>query len=971
MNSLTKYLMTSVSLSLLAACGENTVEKVTQTAPEDMMVVSNVSELPPCELSNKGEQVWVKAESLVRVCSDGFWYSTVAGTTYVQGTSLECSAKKLEDAKGFKILCNGDSVGVVRNGNDGVDGINGTNGSAGIQGIPGEKGDDGAPGKQGLKGDDGDKGNDGTDGENGSGCSVKTVDEYSVQVICGSDSTILYIPEQDSLGSQEPGADPVILDSEKVAVSLNDVSGVSQKGPFLSGSKVRAYEILDGRTLEQSGNSFNGKIQNDNGEFKINARTLVSQYLSLEATGFYRNEVTGKNSDVELTLSALTDVSARNVANINLLTHLEYERVHYLVTQKKMKVKAAKKQAQKEVFDILHIDATSFENSEDLNVTGNSDGDGALLAFSVLLQGDRSVSELSELLTKIANDMETDGTWDDAATKLLIADWAADADSAGRLDSVRRNVEKWGLSSEIPDFEKHVRHFRDVEYKLGTCDGGSHLIVKAPLAGKRKNSKTRYICDGNKWRVADDMEKDTYLWESGVAGEIRAGSINTDKFYLFDGIYLGWRNAFPADLALGACIPEIENDVDKKVRIFEDAWWICKNYDWIEVALFNETFFGDTLGWNKGADGDVKKGKLTDAYYVYDEIEGGWRKVVNEYDYTLDFGGCTEKRVGEYKKNNAEKKYYVCTSDEGWTVLKDKTLYNTDGLDCDEDGKMVLGLVDTKTYFVCENGEWREATINEELAGESCIVAKNGRFNKDSSYICDNGESRKATFYDYPIEKDWTNPDKTYGTLYDDRDGRSYKTIEINGLTVMAENLNYADSNTSLYLKENNWCYMNDSVNCLKGGRYYTWTAALNIDPKWQEANVPEGMVGSPHQGICPNGWHIPTPSEFNVLISDNWDGFAPFQSKGNVLWKEATDEYGFSALPVGANVDAYYQYEYDNRYWDVGKYAHFWTVTDDGYGGDYARSLSIRPQRIDPSGEDKRYGLSVRCFKDQPASAD
>ena len=98
MRLLAKCLMTSASFSLLAACGENTVEKVTQMAPEDMMVVSDVSELPSCEMSNKGEQIWVKAESLVRVCSDGFWYSTIAGTIYVQGSPLECSVKKLEDS---------------------------------------------------------------------------------------------------------------------------------------------------------------------------------------------------------------------------------------------------------------------------------------------------------------------------------------------------------------------------------------------------------------------------------------------------------------------------------------------------------------------------------------------------------------------------------------------------------------------------------------------------------------------------------------------------------------------------------------------------------------------------------------------------------------------------------------------------------------------------------------------------------
>ena len=102
---------------------------------------------------------------------------------------------------------------------------------------------------------------------------------------------------------------------------------ITEKGPFLSGSKVLVKEMEDGRTLTQTGNTFDGKILNDNGQFRINARMLVSQYVMLEVTGYYRNEVTGGNSNSTLTLFAITDVTSRNIVNIKLLTHLEYERV--------------------------------------------------------------------------------------------------------------------------------------------------------------------------------------------------------------------------------------------------------------------------------------------------------------------------------------------------------------------------------------------------------------------------------------------------------------------------------------------------------------------------------------------------------------------------------------------------------------------------------------------------------------------
>ena len=118
-------------------------------------------------------------------------------------------------------------------------------------------------------------------------------------------------------GDDNSSANTEISDSEDISVSVNEVTGVSQKGPFLMGSKVQMFEISNGRSLNQTGKSFNGKISNDKGEFKIKGSKLVSQYVTLEASGYYRNEVTGNNSKSELTLFAISDVSDRSTININ------------------------------------------------------------------------------------------------------------------------------------------------------------------------------------------------------------------------------------------------------------------------------------------------------------------------------------------------------------------------------------------------------------------------------------------------------------------------------------------------------------------------------------------------------------------------------------------------------------------------------------------------------------------------------
>ena len=944
---------------LLAACGEDsTTEKITEVAGSYMDVVSDVSLLPSCSDKNDGELVWVKNEATPRMCSDGKWYAVADGSV-----AATCYTEPLPDGSGAKILCGGDSIGVVLNGADGDEGDSGKAGKRGVSGKNGADGKDGATGADGQQGAQGIQGEKGDSGAAGVGCSMESIDDYFVRVICGEDSSILRIGEPpDTAGQGE-----VVLDSEKIAISLDEVSGVTQKGPFLMGSKVLVREMEDGRTLTQTGNSFNGKILNDKGEFRINARMLVSQYVMLEATGYYRNEVTGENSNSELTLFAISDVNDRSVVNVNLLTHLEYERVVYLVTQKKMKVKTAKKQAQKEVFGLLGIDATNFSNSEDLNIAGSNDEDGALLAFSLMFQGDRSVADLTALLQAVANDMEKDGTWDDATTRMKIAEWAADADGAGKYATFRNNVLGWGLSVSVPNFEKYLRAFWYGEYGLGDCTHDSVGVIKAAAAGKQKKSDIRYICKAAedsdvdyRWQIAGGLERDIYGWISGEDGEIRTGIVTGIK-YLYDASIEQWRVATSIEEILGACIESVAADIKKNTGLVNGSQYKCENREWVRSGAY----IVETDTWIEGSDGDLKLDDETGSYYVYDEAERAWR-IASDNDVKLKLMGCTTNRLGQWGKSNFDERYYSCDSNHAW-VFADKALYNTAGYDCDKEGLMITGTVDTKTYFVCDAGSWREATVTEEVAGAACTALLEGSFNMDSSRVCDNKEFRVVNVYDFDVGvKDYFSPEVTYGTLFDERDGRSYKTVSINGYTVMAENLNYADESTHSYLIDNNWCYNNDTANCLKGGRYYSWTAAMDIDSKWQKSEIPSDAWGTPHQGICPNGWHIPTYWEMDELLNLTLGYY------GNEIKSDTT---GLSVLATGGyNTSGYYSdgvIYYDIFYFvDISRAAYFWTATEtDGSvnGNSKARCLKLDMGKtvIEGCTENKNNGYSVRCFKD------
>jgi len=268
------------------------------------------------------------------------------------------------------------------------------------------------------------------------------------------------------------------------------ITGVSQKGPFVKGSSATLYE-LDGN-FAQTGRSFRDIIADDYGKFEIKNVELVSPYAMLEADGFYRNEVTGQTSAAPIKLYAIADIREKDNVNVNLLTHLEYYRVLNLVEGGKT-VAEAKKQAQKEILAVFGING-DFENSEDMSIFGTTEGDAALLAISVLLQGDLSEGDFSQRLTDFAQDLKLNGTWGNEAAKKAMADWAA---SYANLKGIKNGILGWGLSSEVPDFGEYVTDYWTVAYGLGGCGLANEREIKsAPsIIGVKE-----YICKNGIWQ---------------------------------------------------------------------------------------------------------------------------------------------------------------------------------------------------------------------------------------------------------------------------------------------------------------------------------------------------------------------------------------------------------------------------------------------------------------------------------------
>ncbi len=118
----------STFIFILAACGDD-VTKVTQVTQESsgLEVVASSDSLGKCTEERSGEMKFASKENAVFVCADSAW-KNVSGAGK-DGTS--CTVKPLPDSSGYKVVCDGDSIGVILNGKDGLDGKSGGDGKDG------------------------------------------------------------------------------------------------------------------------------------------------------------------------------------------------------------------------------------------------------------------------------------------------------------------------------------------------------------------------------------------------------------------------------------------------------------------------------------------------------------------------------------------------------------------------------------------------------------------------------------------------------------------------------------------------------------------------------------------------------------------------------------------------------------------------------------------------------------------------
>lgn len=261
---------------------------------------------------------------------------------------------------------------------------------------------------------------------------------------CGGDP----ISDEPETPAPQPNPDP--------EVTTYSVNGNVQKGPFTQGTSI-TIQALD-ESLNPTGKNYQTKTADDAGSFKINNQ-VESRYVEIIATGYYFNEISGRVSNSTITLRSLSDLTESGKTNVNLLTTLEADRVRSLVISGGMSLKEAREQAERELFDIFHIPnaVSSSIGFDKMDITKRGEANAILLAISATLQGNRSEGELSELISKIASEIEISGEIQND----IIIEQIREGGMSVNAETVRNNLEKrydaLGITDyEIPPFEDYL-----------------------------------------------------------------------------------------------------------------------------------------------------------------------------------------------------------------------------------------------------------------------------------------------------------------------------------------------------------------------------------------------------------------------------------------------------------------------------------------------------------------------------------
>ena len=205
----------------------------------------------------------------------------------------------------------------------------------------------------------------------------------------------------------------------------------------------------------------------------------------------------------------------------------------------------------------------------------------------------------------------------------------------------------------------------------------------------------------------------------------------------------------------------------------------------------------------------------------------------------------------------------------------------------------------------------------------------------------------------------------------DPRDNNHYNVVKIGNQIWMAENLKYLPSvvgpgtgsqtTPHYYVYGYNGTNVTDAKETANYNTYgvlYNWHAAMNGAAS--STTNPSGV-----QGVCPDGWHLPSDAEWTELtdyLGGTSDAGGKLKETGTTHWSSpntgATNETGFTALPGG---NRYYDGSFDG----IGSNGYWWSATEGDAADAWYRFMIFINSNVYRDYYFKELGFSVRCVRD------
>lgn len=355
------------------------------------------------------------------------------------------------------------------------------------------------------------------------------------------------------------------------------LSGVAEFGPLKTGSTVK-LSFLDDGSLDPTGKSFSATVTSDLGQYTLNYTGMPS-YGLMEASGSFMNLILG-DATGSVKFNSMIRAIDGELANVNVMTHLEYPRILYLMKESAMSYADAQGKAESEVLRAFYM-SNFAAPARNIWTLGAGDADGNLLAMTLLLHADYSSAEMQSVIDAIASDLEKDGTWDDAATKAKIADWAY----LQKMDELVYYLELVAPGAPLPPFDQKFRTFWYETFGLGVCDS----TIQGKLVANTNQASAYYgkdfTCADSTWRIASaallQNREGTQLF--GACTDALEGQIKESAGKSFICKKSSWSYASENDLlnaaitgAQGACTSSNYG----AVASYNSTYAVCMNNSW-------------------------------------------------------------------------------------------------------------------------------------------------------------------------------------------------------------------------------------------------------------------------------------------------------------------------------------------------------------------------------------------------------